>query len=508
MRALDRVALSLSVFLALGPAKPAGAQDWPLWGGGPGRNMASPMRGLPASWDVETRRNLKWSAPLGSQTYGNPVVAGGKVFIGTNNDGARDPAIQGDKGVLLALRESDGAFLWQAVSDKLATENDWPGIGVCSSPLVEGDRLYYVNNRNELVALDTEGFLDQENDGPFREETLTSPTSGDIVWKLDMKGRLGVVPRFASANSPVSYGDLLFINTSNGVDREGKPAAPQAPSFLAVDKQTGRVVWSDASPGTGVRAGQWSSPAVGVVAGVPQVVFGGGDGWLYAFQALTGEKLWKLDANAEAGLTPDARGYFVATPVFFGDKVLVGIGRDPQDGAGPGRFWAIDAKQRGDVTRTGVLWRYDKLGRTLSTAAVADGLVYIADFLGTLHCLDLETGRPAWTHDLFANVWGSPLAVDGRVYLADEDGDVEIFSAGRKLEVLGAINLGQAAYSTPVPANGALLIAASGRLFVIAATAATAAEPPAPAAPPVHREPLSAGGPPRPAARTSPSPAR
>jgi outer membrane protein assembly factor BamB len=426
------------------------------------------MRGLPESWDVETRRNLRWNTPLGSHTYGSPVVSGGKVFIGTNNDGKRDPSIQGDKGVLLALSEADGRFLWQAVTDKLATEHDWPQIGVCSSPLVEGDRLFYVSNRGELVALDTEGFLDKENDGPFREETATSPTAADILWKLDMKGQLGVAPRFATANSPVSYGDLLFINTSNGVNREGKPAAPRAPSFLAVDKRTGKVAWSDASPGEAILAGQWSSPTVGVVGGAPQVVFGGGDGWLYAFHALTGEPLWRFDANAEAGPNPAARGYFVATPVFFEDKVLVGIGRDPQDGAGPGRFWVLDATKRGDITRAGTVWRYDKLGRTLSTAAVADGLIYIADFGGILHCIDLKTGQSLWTHDMYAAVWGSPLVADGRVYLVDEDGDVEILRAGRKREILGSINLGETAYSTPVPANGALLIATSSQLFVIA----------------------------------------
>jgi outer membrane protein assembly factor BamB len=426
------------------------------------------MHGVAETWDVKTGRNLLWSARLGSHTYGSPVVAGGKVFIGTNNDGKRNPSIQGDKGILLALSEADGKLLWQAITDKLTSENDWPQIGICSSPLVEGDRLYYVTSRGELVALDTEGFLDKENDGPFREETATSPTDADVVWKLDMRSQLGVVARFATANSPVSYGDLLFINTSNGIDREGKPAAPRAPSFLAVNKQTGKVVWSDASPSAAVMAGQWSSPAIGVVGGVPQVIFGGGDGWLYAFQALTGEPLWRFDANADAGPNPAARGYFVATPVFYEDKVLVGIGRDPQDGAGPGRFWALDATRHGDITHSGVLWRYDKLGRTLSTAAVADGLVYIADFGGLLHCLDLKTGQPYWTHDMLADVWGSPLVVDGRVYLVDEDGEVEILRAGRKREVLGTINLGEAAYSTPVPAKGKLLIATSSQLFAIA----------------------------------------
>ncbi len=80
-----------------------------MWGGTPDRNMVSNMKGLPTSWDVKTKKNVKWVAQLGSQTYGNVVVSGGMVFVGTNNEGLRDPKITGDKGVVMAFRESDGA---------------------------------------------------------------------------------------------------------------------------------------------------------------------------------------------------------------------------------------------------------------------------------------------------------------------------------------------------------------------------------------------------------------
>ncbi len=159
-------------------------------------------------------------ATLGSQSYGNPVVAGGKVFLGTNNEGLRDPKQPGDRGVLMAFSEKDGAFLWQITHEKLpgGRANDWPYQGIASSPLVEGDRLYYVSNRCELMCLDTEGFRDGENDGPYKDEKLTGQTDGDIVWKLDMMDELGVSPHNMSNSSPVSWGDLLFVGTSNGQD--------------------------------------------------------------------------------------------------------------------------------------------------------------------------------------------------------------------------------------------------------------------------------------------------
>src|SRR5687767_9535381 len=106
--------------------------DWPMWGGSAERNMVSDMKGLPVTWDIAQKKNVGWMAPLGSQSYGNPVIAGGKVFVGTNNEGLRDPKQTGDRGVLMAFKEADGEFLWQITHEKLASGrvNDWPFQGV------------------------------------------------------------------------------------------------------------------------------------------------------------------------------------------------------------------------------------------------------------------------------------------------------------------------------------------------------------------------------------------
>src|SRR6187402_1203890 len=166
------VAASAPIHLA---ASDPGTNDWPMWGGTPDRNQVSNMKGLPAEWDVKTKKNIKWVADLGSQSYGNPVVAKGMVFVGTNNELVRDKNQGGDRGVLMAVRESNGEFLWQQTHPKLEAgrANDWPFQGVASSPLVEGDKLYYVSNRAVLICLDIQGFRDNENDGPFKDEKLT-----------------------------------------------------------------------------------------------------------------------------------------------------------------------------------------------------------------------------------------------------------------------------------------------------------------------------------------------
>jgi outer membrane protein assembly factor BamB len=458
-------------------AWPLASQDWPMWGGTPQRNMASAMKNLPASWDIKTKKNIKWKAEIGTTSYGNPVVADGKVFVGTNNGNPKNPAVQGDKGVLMCFREADGKFLWQAISEKLESgmQNDWPEQGVCSSPAVGGKRLYYVSNRGELVCLDTEGFLDGKNDGPYQNETNKGQADADIIWKLDMMKELGIFQHNMANSSPVVWEDLVLLETSNGRDESHeKIPAPNAPSFIAVNKDSGKVVWQDNSPGDRILHGQWSSPAIGEVGGVVQAFFPGGDGWIYGLNARTGEKLWKFDLNPKNSVWPKTRNDGISTPVFSGGKVFMSVGQDPESGEGVGHMYCIDPSKRGDITTSGLVWHFDKIRRSISTAAIADGLVFISDFSGFLHCLDLQSGKLYWTYDMLAAVWGSPLAADGKVYLGDEDGDVAILQAGKELKKIAEPSMGSSVYSTPVPANGVLYIMTRTDLYAITSSSAGA----------------------------------
>lgn len=467
MRALALVAFSGTAWAA----DPGGS--WPMWGGTPARNMVSPQKGLPAEWDVKTRKNVKWVAALGSQTYGNPVVAGGKVFVGTNNEGLRDPNQAGDRGVVMAFGASDGEFLWQSTHEKLAAGrvNDWPYQGVASSPLVEGDRVYYVSNRAELMCLDTEGFRDGENDGPVTDEKLTSRTDADVVWKLDMIAEVGTRPHNLANASPVSHGDLVFVGTSNGHDESHvNVPSPRAPSLIAVNKKTGKLAWEDNSVGDRILHGQWSSPTVAEIGGVVQVIHGQGDGWLRAYEAETGKKLWEFDLNPKDSVWPKTRNEVISTPVVHEGVIYIASGQDPEHGEGMGHLYAIDGGGRGDITQSGRLWHYDKIRRSLSTGAVQDGVLYYADFSGFLRALDTRTGQELWVHDMLAAIWGSPLLVDGKVYLGDEDGDVVVMQAGKEKKVLAEMAMGSSVYSTPVPAGGVLYIANRNQLYALAAT--------------------------------------
>ena len=504
------------------PGPKVGKKDWPQWGGSSARNNTPSGSTIPIAWDLKTGMNIRWSMPLGTESYGGTVVANGKVYVGTNNGSAyikRYPSSI-DLGVLLCFDEQEGTFLWQHSNEKLPTGrvHDWPTIGICSAPLVDGNRLWYVTNRGQVVCLDTEGFRDGENDGPFNKEEVSDEYEADVVWVLDMMSSLNVSQHNLANCSVTCAGDLLFVNTSHGVtESHAIEAKNPAPSFLCLSRTTGKVLWTDSSPNGNILHGQWSSPASGMLGGVSQVIFGGGDGYLYGFLAdgVDGKSklLWKFDCNpkdSKYALNAATRNHIIATPVIYQGLVYVAVGEDPEHGEGNGHLWCIDPTKRGDVSPTLVyntaspkepiphkrkqaldetagdferpnpnsaaVWHYvgsdpadfkQSMHRTVSTVAIQNELLFVPDFSGLVHCLDAKTGKAHWTHDLLAACWSTALIVDGRVYIGDEDGDVAVFQLSKQKVLLQENNLGSAMYSTPIVANDTLFLANRDRLWAI-----------------------------------------
>src|SRR5712671_690722 len=358
------------------------AEDWPRWGGpDPGRNMYSREKNLPSHFepgkpkqgteeiDMKTTKNVKWVAKLGSQSYGNVTVAGGKVFIGTNNDSPRDPQHQGDRSILMCFDEKTGEFLWQLVVPKLASGkvNDWENLGLLSSPTVEGDRVYLVSSRCEVLCLDINGMANG-NDGPFKDEAKyvvkdvvldrgkpterpappiePGPKDADIIWRYDMMDELGVFPHNASNCSVLIVDDLVYVCTSNGQDwTHSNIPSPNAPSFIALNKKTGELAGEDdAHIGPHIFHGQWGSPSLAEVNGRQLIFFGGGDGWCYAFDAKPVKEgdgnflkvAWKYDCNPPEHKKNDAAHKYPAaegpsevnaTPVFWKNRIYVATGQ-------------------------------------------------------------------------------------------------------------------------------------------------------------------------------------
>jgi outer membrane protein assembly factor BamB len=488
------------IALAAGASVVAVAADWPHWGRDASRNMVSAEKGLPAAAELgdapegdqltpDPAKSIQWVVKLGSQTYGNPTVAGGRVFVGTNNDSPRDPKYQGDRGVLMCFDEGSGKFLWQLVVPKhpAGRNVDWEFVGLCSSPAVEGDRVYVVTNRCEVVCLDARGMANG-NDGPFKEEaayfgTKEKPvepgaTDADVIWRFDMLDGLGVYPRYQTSSAVLLVGNRLYATTSNSVDWTGKHTpAPDAPALVCLDKNTGKLLAEEKS-GISRRTftSNWSSPAYGEFNGKPLIVFGGGDGWCYGLDPDLKE-VWRYDCNPKDYRAVDGKpvkyehekgpSEIIATPVVVDGRVYVAIGQDPEKGDGVGAVNCIDGTKTGDITASGRVWQFTGINRSMSTASVAEGLLYVGDFAGFIYCLDAAAGNLLWKHDTEGRMWGSTLLADGKVYAGNENGLLTVLAAGREAKKLGEIDFGSALYSTPVAANGAMYVATEKHLYAV-----------------------------------------
>jgi HEAT repeat protein/outer membrane protein assembly factor BamB len=410
----------------------------------------------PVDWDTTTGRNIVWSVELGSQTFGRPVVVGDLVCVGTDNSRRLNPACQEEAGMLMAFRALDGKFLWQDAAPRVERGlREFLLASTTSAPYVEGKRLYYVTAECQLRCLETQ--------------------AAALVWELDM-ARLGVFPHEASNSEVLPVGDLLMVATSNG-QNEGhtRVPSPRAPSLIAVDKRSGEVVWRAVGPGDQVLHGQWSSPVAANVNGRIQVLFGGGDGWLRSYDAASGHELWRFDGNPkDAAWLPRpgvlSRGSIIASPVFDEGRVFVAMGQSPGHGNAPSLIHAISPNGKGDVTESGLLWTSREAGRVVGTPIAKDGLLYVGDLGGTLHCLDAATGVSVWKHETDEPIWGSLLLAGDRLYVGNVGGTMTVLRAGRRKELLAQIEMDAPLYSRPAQVGDALYLATANRLYFIKAT--------------------------------------
>jgi outer membrane protein assembly factor BamB len=485
-----------------------GADDWPMWGHDPSRNMVCSQAGLPTSLDpgkakddgtidpATVSKNVKWVAKLGTQTYGNPVCAAGRVLVGTNNGWAHfREDLTGDYGVL-ACFDTTGQPRWFLFSPKLAAGkvSDWEQVGLCSSPTIDGDRVYAVTNRCEVVCLDLNG-MSNGNDGPFKDEGkyIAGPGNppvgvgdkdADIIWRFDLRDELGVFPHNMTSSSVLVVGDKLYVSTSNAVDWTGRRIpSPDAPALICLDKKTGKLLGQERSGiCRRIFLSNWSSPAFATIGGKPMVIFGAGDGFCYAFDPEpqadgTLREIWRCDCNPPGRRVSDAKpvkhtspqgpSEIIATPVVFKDRVYVAVGQEPEAGEGAGCLNCIDATKTGDVTTSGKIWMNDKVGRSISTVSIGGGLVYFAEFGGMIHCLDADTGQEYWNHDTESHIWGSTLLGDGKVYVGNESGTLTILAAGKQKKLIGTIDFKDPIYSTPIVAGGTMYLATSSNLYAI-----------------------------------------
>lgn len=495
----------------------AAADDWPIWGKDQSRNMASSEPGpIPTDFspgeeigrtgkiDPDTTRKIKWVAKLGSQAFGNPVVADGKILLGTNNESPRAEKYKGDRSVFYCLDEETGDLIWQMNVPKLGAGkvSDWEFLGMCSSPAVYGDKVYVVTNLCEIVCLDlngltngNQGFQDEASyyGGKGNPPIAVDDKDADILWVYDMREELNVFPHNITSNSCLVIDGTVYVATSNGVDWSHiNIPTPNAPSLIALDADTGELIGED---GSGISKNilhcNWSSPSFGTFDGKPTIVFGAGDGYLYGFNPKTFEdedgfkilpERWKVDGNLKSYrfddegepipyATPPGPSEYIATPVIHDGLIYAAIGQDPEHGEGVGALTCVDPTRVDEDGNAEIVWRNTDITRSISTASVVDGLVYVADYGGKVYCFGAKTGDLKWTHDTLGHIWSSTLVADGKVFLGNEDGIMTILEAGPEKKLITEVEFPAPIYSSAIYANGVLYVATQSHLYAVSADA-------------------------------------
>jgi outer membrane protein assembly factor BamB len=441
----------------------AGAYDWPMLGRDASRNAVSPERNPPIDWSTRAGdlRNVAWTARIGDSSFGSPIVSDGLVWVGTNNEVPRDPVCKVDASVLMCFRASDGKFLWQHASPRKAemdSHGDWGRLPLRSTPLVEGDRLWFVDNCWDVICLDI---------GPLKR--------GECVpverWRINLIQTADVWPQVHGMGYglPLSFGPSLdgrlYLATGNGCAfKTGKPARPQAPAVVCLDAHTGEILGRERS-GISARTywANWSSPVLARIGDRVLLLFGGGDGFLYAFDPVpssedgTLRELWRVDCRregADVGIT--------AAPVVADGRVFVALGHEA-DAGGDGAITCIDLASARRV------WVNREFAQTCSSPVFHDGRLIAPYANGQVFCLDASTGRPIWEHDMLSMITTSPMMADGRVYFTNSDDEVVILdvrNTDRKPPALKR-ELSGCSLTSPIYSHGTLYLVGRRHLYAI-----------------------------------------
>ena len=403
--------------------------------------------------DAKIKAEIVWNA---KGDFGGETTATGDFVLagGANGPDAYDNSMR-------CFDAETGQLLWQSAHPTIESRlMGIPQYGITSKPFLDGERVYYVTVNWHLVCADVRGFHDGENDGPLVDETSHDTTDADILWDLDFRKNLTVTPRAAGdvayvQSSPLVVGDLVYVVTGHGPGDYNSKVASDAPSFIAVDKMTGEVVWKKSLPGDKIGWANSGSPAWNPARN--EIVFPGGDGCLYGLDALTGTQNWKADLNAIGG----TKGLFLESkPEVVDGRIIASlrsiIEMGPQAGA-PMIAVSPPEKNGGEPK---VDWIFGKeLDGFWWQSFVMDGVFYATSapkkrgetvtgkrypvIPGFLHALDPETGHELWrleippSGSMGVNMGGA----DGRLYLANEDGEITMVKTGKTPEVLATFEL-------------------------------------------------------------------
>jgi outer membrane protein assembly factor BamB len=413
----------------------AADDDWPYWRGPAKDGMA---RGdAPLTWSDS--KNVAWRVPVPGRGFSSPVIWGNKIFLTTAVPTASAPATEkksGSRGpgggagagiehkfVVMALDRVTGKVIWQRVATTETPHEGYHGrygSFASNSPVTDGERLYAFFGSRGLYCYDLDGKL---------------------IWKKDfppMRMRL----QFGEGTPTVVDEDTLYLK----FDQE------QDSYMVALDKRTGEELWRVDRD----ERSSWSPPFVVSQGGGKQVVVSATNK-VRAYEPATGKLIWET-----SGLGSNV----IPAPVRVKDTVIVMSGhRDPN-------LLAIRLGNQGDLTGTdAIVWTNQRGNSYTASPVLHENKLYVVTDSGMLSCFDAITGKPYYHQQRLPkpyNFKSSPVGVNGKLYLATEDGDVVVVKMGETYQVLATNTLtDQMFIATPAVAGGSLYLRSQEALYCI-----------------------------------------
>lgn len=439
---------------SVGTAAAVDPLDWPNWRG-PEQNGISRETGLPEEWDFDGK-NLLWkSTELGTRS--SPIVMNGKLY--TLARSYPESTKEGEK--VICADAATGKVLWENKFNVFLS--DVPAERVAWGAVV-GDPA-----TGKIYAMGVCGLM----------QCINGET-GETLWSHSLNEEFGLLSTYGGrTNVAIIYEDLVIISAV--MTNWGEMSIP-AHRFIAFNKENGEVAWFN---GTSLRPDDttYSTPTTGVVNGQATMVFGSGDGRVWAFQPRTGKPQWNYQLSM--------RGLNIS-PLLADGVVYCGQSEENPDDSSMGALAALKTDGSGDVTPTAALWREKKLMVGKSSPVLVDGKLYAFDDGNIMYLVDAKTGeqiqRP--TRLLGSIMRSSPVYADGRIYACTTSAwhVITPSASGAKVTHKLRFPTGEEIHGTPAVSHGRIYLPTTEAMYCIGlpdAKPAATARPAEPAEPPV-----------------------
>ena len=447
MRILVLAALvaSLPVVAAAQPSVPEG--DWPSFRGRHASGVAD-GQDLPDTWDVEGGDNVLWTTAIPGLGHSSPVVWRNRVFVTSAISGDPDASVKpglygagtsstdrtSHRWSVYALDTRTGDLVWEALAAEAVPidRRHLKNTHASSTPVTDGRYVVAFFGSQGLHAFDMDGTL---------------------AWSKDL-GRLDTgaydVPAYewGTASSPIIFDDLVIVQCDT-----------QGDSFLiAVDIRSGDTVWR----ATRDELPSWGTPTVYESDTHVELVTNGSNG-IRGYDPHTGSELWRLGGSSKIT---------APTPVVADNLIIVASGRAPE-----APIFAIRPGATGDITlghgqqsNAFVAWHRGRRGPYMPTPLVYRDVLYSLNNPGIFDAYDVESGEEIYRRRIPHAGLGfsaSPVAADGKIYLASEDGVIFVIRAGPRFALVATNDMGEPLLATPALAGGAMFVRGSRHLFAI-----------------------------------------